>query len=62
VLRRLGRRGPPTRLPGRVVLMRGLRLLFDMLATEAILADEEGPYVGLPPRIATLLGRPVATP
>ncbi len=47
------------RPPGKQVLTRGLRRLFDLLATEAILADEVRRHGGLPPRIAALLGRPV---
>ena len=48
------------RPPGKQVLTRGLRRLFDLLATEAILADEERRHGGLPPRIAAMLGRPAA--
>jgi hypothetical protein len=58
LLRRLGggeeRNDRP---PGKQVLTRGLRRLFDLLATEAILADEVRQHGGLPPRIAALLGR-----
>jgi hypothetical protein len=50
------------RPPGKQVLSRGLRRLFDLLATEAILADAERQHGGLPPRIAAMLGRPTATP
>lgn len=50
----------PNRPPGKQVLTRGLRRLFDLLATEAILADEERQHGGLPPRIAAMLGRPAA--
>ena len=50
----------PNRLPGKQVLTRGRRRLFDLLATEAILANEEHRHVGLPPRIAARLGHPVA--
>jgi hypothetical protein len=46
-----------TRPPGKLVLTRGLRRLLDHLATEAILADEHRQQGGLPPRLATLLGR-----
>jgi hypothetical protein len=49
------------RPPGKLVLTRGLRRLFDLLATEAILAEEERRAGGLPPRIAALLGRRAAT-
>ena len=62
LLRRLGGgEDRPNRPPGKLVLTRGLRRLFDLLATEAILADEERRHGGLPPRIAALLGRPAAT-
>jgi hypothetical protein len=50
----------PNRPPGKQVLTRGLRRLFDLLATEAILADEERQHGGLPLRIAAMLGRPAA--
>jgi len=46
------------RHPGKIILMRGLRRLFDIAATEAILADEIATYGHLPPRIAAMLGRP----
>jgi hypothetical protein len=46
------------RPPGKQVLARGLRRLFDLLATEAILAEEVRQHGRLPPRIAALLGRP----
>ena len=60
-VRLLARRGGweerADRPPGKIVLMRGLRRLLELLAAEAILADE-GRYQGaLPPRIAALLGR-----
>lgn len=62
LLRRLGGgEDRPNRPAGKIVLTRGLRRLFDLLATEAILADEERRHGGLPPRIAALLGRPAAT-
>lgn len=48
------------RPPGKIVLLRGLRRLFDGLATEAILADEIRRYGPLPPRIAAMLNRPPA--
>ena len=58
LLRRLGGgEDRPNRPPGKIVLTRGLRRLLDLLAAEAILADEERRH-GLPPRIAALLGRP----
>jgi hypothetical protein len=50
-------RKDPQRRPGKIVLMRGLRRLLDLLATEAILADEIATYGSLPPRLAALLGR-----
>jgi hypothetical protein len=60
LLRRLGggeeRNDRP---PGKQILTRGLRRLFDLLATEAILADEIRRHGRLPPRIAALLARPV---
>jgi hypothetical protein len=46
------------RRPGKIILMRGLRRLFDIAAAEAILADEIATYGHLPPRIAAMLGRP----
>jgi len=62
LLRRLGGgEDRPTRPPGKIVLTRGLRRLFDRLATEAILADEERRHGSLPPRIAAMLARPAAT-
>lgn len=58
LLRRLGGgEDRPTRPPGKIVLSRGLRRLVDYLAMEALLADEERQHGGLPPRIATMLGR-----
>jgi hypothetical protein len=47
----------PNRPPGKQVLTCGLRRLFDLLATEAILAAEERRHGALPPRIAAMLGR-----
>lgn len=58
LLRRLGGgEERDDRPPGKQVLTRGLRRLFDLLATEAILTDEVQRYGSLPPRIAALLGR-----
>jgi hypothetical protein len=58
LLRRLGGGEERDDRPlGKQVLTRGLRRLFDLLATEAILADEVRRYGSLPPRIAALLGR-----
>ena len=57
-LRRLGGgEDRPNRPPGKIVLTRGLRRLFDLLALEAILAAEEREHGSLPPRIAAMLGR-----
>lgn len=42
---------------GKTVLLRGLQRLLDLLATEAILADEMRRYGGVPPGIAAMLGR-----
>ncbi len=47
----------PNRPPGKQLLMRGLRRLFDLYATEAILADEVRRHGSLPPRLAALIGR-----
>jgi hypothetical protein len=59
LLRRLGGgEERDDRPPGKQVLARGLRRLFDLLATGAILADEVRRHGRLPPRIAALLGRP----
>lgn len=59
LLRRLGAgEERPNGSPGKLVLTRGLRRLFDLLATEAILAEEERRHGGLPPCLAALLGRP----
>ncbi len=61
LLRRLGGgEDRPNRPPGKIVLTRGLRRLLDYLAMTALLADEEQRH-GLPPRIATLLGRAPAS-
>lgn len=60
ILARLGaweERKDPKRRPGKIVLMRGLRRLLDLLATEAILADEITTHGALPPRLAALIGR-----
>jgi hypothetical protein len=43
------------RPPGKIVLTRGLQRLFDMLTTEALLADHIREHGALPPRIAALL-------
>jgi hypothetical protein len=58
LLRRLGGgEDRPDRPAGKIVLMRGLRRLLDLLVTETILADEIHQHGSLPPRIAALLGR-----
>jgi len=60
LLRRLGGgEDRPNRPVGKLVLMRGLRRLLDLLVTETILADEVRQHGSLPPRIAALLGRPL---
>ena len=43
------------RRPGKITLMRGLRRLLDMLATQAILSDAAAQPGGLPPKIRALL-------
>ena len=43
------------RPPGKIVLTRGLQRLFDMLTTEALLANHIQQHGALPPRIAALL-------
>src|SRR2546430_16335590 len=43
------------RRPGKITLMRGLRRLLDMLATQAILSDAASQPGGLPPKIKSLL-------
>jgi hypothetical protein len=43
------------RRPGKITLMRGLRRLLDMLATQAILSDAAAQPEGLPPKIRALL-------
>jgi Transposase DDE domain len=59
LLRRLGGGEERANRPvGKAVLLRGLQRLFDLLATDAILADERRRHGGLPPAIAALLGRP----
>ena len=42
------------RRPGKITLMRGLRRLLDMLATQAILSDVATQPGGLPPKIQAL--------
>lgn len=59
LLRRLGGGEDRANRPvGKTVLLRGLQRLLDLLATEAILADERRRHGGLPPAIAAMLGRP----
>jgi hypothetical protein len=63
LLARLGgweARQDPERRPGKSVLMRGLRRLLDLAATEAILADEIATHGPLPPRLAALFRRSTA--
>ena len=43
------------RTPGKITLMRGLRRLLDMLATQAILSEAAAQPGGLPPKIRALL-------
>ncbi len=43
------------RRPGKITLMRGLRRLLDMLATQAILSAAAAQPGGLPPNIQALL-------
>jgi len=43
------------RRPGKITLMRGLRRLLDMLATQAILSDAAAQPGGLSPNILTFL-------
>lgn len=60
ILARLGgweERKDPQRQPGKIILMRGLRRLLDLAATEAILADEIATHGEIPPRLAALIGR-----
>lgn len=63
ILRRLGGGEDRANRPvGKAVLLRGLQRLLDLLATEAILAEEVRRHGTLPPAIATLLGRPADDP
>lgn len=63
LLRRLGGGEARSNRPvGRAVLLRGLQRLFDLLATDAILADEVQRHGGLPPAIAAMLGRSATDP
>lgn len=58
LLRRLGGGEERANRPvGKAVLLRRLQRLFDLLATDAILADEMRRHNGLPPAIAAMLGR-----
>ena len=45
------------RPPGKIVLVRGLRRLMDMLATQAFVDRYRSQHGKLPPRIAALLGK-----
>lgn len=63
LLRRLGGGEDRANRPvGKAVLLRGLQRVLDLLATDAILADEVRRNGGLPPAIAALLGRSAADP
>jgi len=63
LLRRLGGgEERPHRPVGKAVLLRGLQRLLDLLATEAILADDIHRHGALPPAIAALLGRSAHDP
>ncbi|MDQ3442742.1 MAG: hypothetical protein M3490_03950 [Chloroflexota bacterium] len=63
ILRRLGGGEDRANRPvGKAVLLRGLQRLLDLLATEAILAEEVRRHGTLPPAIATLLDRPADDP
>ena len=56
LLAKLGGWVPPKdRRPGKITLMRGLRRLLDMLATQAILTEAATQQGGLPPNILTFL-------
>ncbi len=58
LLRRLGGGEERANRPvGKAVLLRGVQRLLDLLATEAILADEIHRHGALPPAIAAMLGR-----
>ncbi len=43
------------RKPGKITLMRGLRRLIDMLATQAVLSRYASEHQGLPPNITAFL-------
>jgi hypothetical protein len=43
------------RHPGKITLMRGLRRLLDLLATQAALTEADAQLGGLPPNIEALL-------
>jgi hypothetical protein len=43
------------RQPGKIILMRGLRRLFDMLVTQAVLSRYSASHHGLPPNISAFL-------
>jgi hypothetical protein len=56
VLARLGGWVPhKNRRPGKIVLMRGLRRLMDMLVTDALLRELQHEQGAFPPKIAALL-------
>ena len=57
-LRRLiGGEDRPDRPVGKIVLLRRLRRLLDLLVTGTILTDEVRQHGRVPPRLAALLGR-----
>jgi hypothetical protein len=55
--RKTWRMGTPTsdRLPGKITLIRGLRRLIDMLATQSVLSRYASQHQGLPPNITAFL-------
>jgi hypothetical protein len=58
VLAKLGGWEPHTdRTPGKMTLLRGLRRLLEMLATQAMLSDYAAAHQGLPPNIAAFFQR-----
>lgn len=59
LLARLGGwEGRPDRPPGKIALIRGLRRLCTMYATQKFLDDYVAKHGALPPRIAAFIGRP----
>jgi len=43
------------RTPGKITIMRGLRRLIDMLATQAVLSRYASQHQGLPPNLTAFL-------